>query len=182
MSPAEAKRAARAAALARRASAHAAGHPDPTALLREALRPFAGMPLAAYLAMRSEIDPLPAVAGWDGPLGLPVVLGSGLPLGFRLWRPGEPLAPGGFGTEVPAGGALMEPAVLVVPLLAFTRVGGRLGYGGGFYDRTLAALRARGPVTAVGFAWDAQEAPDLPLEATDAPLDMVVTPLEIIRP
>lgn len=189
MTLAERKRRARAEALARRDATFAKGHPAPAALLAEVLAPHRGLPLSGFLAMGSEIDPGPALAAHvahGGPLGLPVMAdGKGRPLRFRLWTPGAPLVPGGFGTSVPAEGDWMEPRVLVVPLVAFDRQGNRLGYGGGFYDRTLARLRAReaelGPVTAIGFAWGAQEAADLPLEPTDAPLDLIVTEAEVIR-
>ena len=74
----------------------------------------------------------------------------------------------------------IEPEILIVPLVAFDRAGGRLGYGGGFYDRTLELLRSRRPTRAIGFAYAAQEAEALPLEPTDQPLDMVVTEAEVI--
>lgn len=182
---AEAKRLAREAALARREAAFARGHPDPSALLRRVLAPHRGRPVAGFVAMRTEIDPRPALeeAARHGPVGLPVVERRGLPLRFRRWRPGDALVPAGFGTLVPPEGAEeLVPEVLVVPLVAWDRRGGRLGYGGGFYDRTLAALRARGPVVAVGFAWGAQEDPGLPLEETDAALDWVVTEAEVVGP
>ncbi len=192
MTLAERKAQARLAALARRDRAHAAGHPAPAALLASTLAEVLadhGGPVAAYLAMRSEIDPLPALreAAAGEVLGLPVMAeGRGHPLRFRAWTPGAALVPGGFGTRVPAEGPWIEPRVLVVPLVAFDRRGNRLGYGGGFYDRTLAGLRARGPiagpVTAIGFAWGRQEAEELPLEATDQPLDLIVTESEVIRP
>ena len=77
----------------------------------------------------------------------------------------------------------MVPEVLFVPLLAFTASGHRLGYGGGFYDRTLAALRGAGaPVTAIGFAYGAQRVAELPLEATDLALDAVVTEAGVMHP
>jgi 5-formyltetrahydrofolate cyclo-ligase len=82
---------------------------------------------------------------------------------------------------VPEAGEEIRPEVLIVPLVAFDRSGTRLGYGGGFYDRTLAMLRAQGPVHAVGFAYAAQEAPELPREGTDARLDAVVTELEVLH-
>lgn len=178
----ETKRLAREAALARRAEAFARSHHDPAGFLARELVQHRGKPVAAYVAMRTEIDPLPALRGWDAPLGLPIVEAKGRPLRFRAWEPGAPLVSGGFGTLVPEAGAWVEPLVLVVPLVAFDRRGGRLGYGGGFYDRTLAGLRERGPVTAIGFAWAAQEDAGLPLEPTDAPLDLVVTEAEVIRP
>jgi len=74
-----------------------------------------------------------------------------------------------------------EPELVIVPLVAFTRAGGRLGYGGGFYDRTLELLRAKRATLAIGFAYSAQECAELPLEATDQPLDMIVTEREIIE-
>ncbi|MDH3263737.1 MAG: 5-formyltetrahydrofolate cyclo-ligase, partial [Paracoccaceae bacterium] len=76
----------------------------------------------------------------------------------------------------------LVPEVLVVPLVAFDRRGYRLGYGGGFYDRTLEHLRAEGPALAIGFAWAAQEDPALPVEPTDQRLDLIVTERETIRP
>mgnify|MGYP002621762116 CR=1 FL=1 len=75
----------------------------------------------------------------------------------------------------------MVPDVVIVPLVAFDLRGGRLGYGGGFYDRTLEGLRQRGKVTAIGYAFDAQQADDLPLETTDQPLDMIVTETRVLR-
>jgi 5-formyltetrahydrofolate cyclo-ligase len=76
----------------------------------------------------------------------------------------------------------MEPEILIVPLLAFNRTGGRLGYGGGFYDRTLEMLRAKRPTLAIGFAFAGQETDDLPLEPTDQPLDLIVTEQGVIEP
>ena len=74
-----------------------------------------------------------------------------------------------------------EPEILIVPLVAFDVRGGRLGYGGGFYDRTLERLRAKRPTLAIGFAFDAQEAQDLPLEPTDQPLDMLITESRVLQ-
>lgn len=173
---------ARARAFARRKAASERGHPAPAALLSEVLAGHRGRPLAGYLPMRTEIDPLPAMAeaARHGPVGVPVTPRKGLPLAFREWSPGCAMADGGFGTLVPAEGNWVVPEVLIVPLVAFDRRGGRLGYGGGFYDRTLAMLRAAGPTLAIGFAWAAQEDEALPLEETDAPLDLVVTESEVI--
>jgi 5-formyltetrahydrofolate cyclo-ligase len=175
---------ARKAAFARRKMAHAAGHTDEAAHLRAVLGGYRGQPVAAYMAMRTEIDPMPAMldALDHGPVGVPVIMGPGVPLRFRRWEPGMAMVDGGFGALVPVSGDWMTPEVVVVPLVAFDRAGGRLGYGGGFYDRTLQELRAGGPVVAIGFAWAAQEAQGLPLEATDQPLDLVVTEAGIITP
>lgn len=178
---AEAKAAARKAAFARRAMAHAAGHPDPAAHLREVLAGHRGKPLSAYMAMRTEIDPLSAMQAHDGPVAVPVIVARGEPLRFARWAPGA-MVDGPFGARVPAVPDWIVPQVLIVPLVAFDRRGGRLGYGGGFYDRTLEGLRAQGPVTAIGFAWAAQEDDHLPLESVDQPLDLIVTEAEVIVP
>ncbi len=173
---------ARTRAFARRQAAWERGHPDPSALLRGVLAEHPGRALSGYLPMQSEIDPIPAMAAHRGPVGVPVTPKRGLPLSFREWSPGCRLVDGGFGTSIPAEGNWVVPEVLIVPLVAFDRRGGRLGYGGGFYDRTLAMLRAAGPTLAIGYAWGAQEDDDLPLEATDQPLDLIVTEAEVIRP
>jgi len=118
-----------------------------------AVRVPPGAAVSGFWPMRSEIDPRPILTelGARGhPLCLPVVVGKGRPLVFRAWRPGDALVAGDFGTQVPdAGQPDVVPRVLLVPLLAFDRNGYRLGYGGGFYDRTLAMLRAAGPALAV---------------------------------
>lgn len=179
----DAKVAARRSAFARRKAAHASGGDAVAqARLREYLAPFAGLALAGYMPIRSEIDPLPVMALWSGPVGVPLIDGAGRPLRFRAWTSAVRMVEGPFGALVPESGAEIRPEVLIVPLVAFDRSGTRLGYGGGFYDRTLAILRARGPVHAVGFAYAAQEAAGLPCEDTDARLDAVVTEREVVRP
>jgi len=114
-------------------------------------------------------------ASAHGPVGLPVIEGAGKPLTFRLWTPGCAMEKGAFGACIPTDGSLMTPEILIVPLVAFSRDGGRLGYGGGFYDRTLELLRAKGSVLGLGFAYSAQEADSLQLEPTDQPLEAMVT-------
>ncbi|MBZ4690903.1 MAG: 5-formyltetrahydrofolate cyclo-ligase [Cereibacter sp.] len=166
---------ARRAAFAARAAAHAAGQGQAAQLLTDWLAPHRGKVLAGYMAMRTEIDPTPAMAAHDGPVCVPVIVAAGQPLRFRQWSPGCRMVAGTFGALVPEEGAWLEPEVLIVPLLSFDRRGFRLGYGGGFYDRTLEGLRARHPVLAVGFAFAAQEAPEVPTEPTDQPLDALIT-------
>ncbi|MBS1303157.1 5-formyltetrahydrofolate cyclo-ligase [Loktanella sp. SALINAS62] len=175
------KAAARVAAFARRAAAHGRVI-APASRLSDVLAAHRGVPLAGYAAMRTEIDPMPAMAEAVayGPVGLPVIVARDAPLQFRTWTPDCAMAAGTFGAQVPATGDWMIPQILIVPLVAFDRRGGRLGYGGGFYDRTLELLRAQGPVMAIGFAYAAQEADDLPLEPTDQPLDMIVTDAEVL--
>lgn len=148
----------------------------------------AGRCVAGYMALAEEMDPLPlmkrlAEAGVD--LALPVVEGAGLPLVFRRWRPDDPLRTGPFGIACPLDTApLAEPDWLLVPLLAFDRCGHRLGFGGGYYDRTLARLRAHAsrPVRALGLAFAAQQLDSLPVGAYDEPLDLIVTEREVLRP
>jgi 5-formyltetrahydrofolate cyclo-ligase len=179
---AEIKQAARKAAFARRAAAHRADSGAGAGLLSGVLAGYRGVPLAGYMPIRSEIDPLSAMAeaAAHGPVAVPVIAGAGLPLDFSLWEPGCALREGPFGAMVPEVDRFIEPEILIVPLVAFDRAGGRLGYGGGFYDRTLERLRRRRPTLAIGFAYAAQEAEGLPLEPTDQPLDMVVTETEVI--
>lgn len=167
---------------ARRAAAHAGGQGAATAHLRAALAGHGGQVLAGYMPMRTEIDPLPAMAAHDGPVCVPVVTGRGLPLRFREWSPGCIMETGAYGVQVPAAGRWLVPQVLIVPMLAWDRRGYRLGYGGGFYDRTLADLRALGPVTAIGLAFAAQEVPEVPIEGYDLPLDLIVTEAGAITP
>jgi 5-formyltetrahydrofolate cyclo-ligase len=115
------------------------------------------------------------------PVGLPVIVGKGRPLMFRRWQPDAQLVPGEFRVMTPPPSAPeVIPKLLLVPLLAFDRAGYRLGYGGGFYDRTIAALRAAGDAVAVGVALAAQEVASVPRDDTDQPLDWIVTDLEAI--
>jgi 5-formyltetrahydrofolate cyclo-ligase len=166
---------ARKAAFERRADAFAAGQGQAAEILADFLAAQAGKVLSGYMPMRTEIDPLPAMAAHQGPVGVPVIIGKGLPLRFREWSPGCRLVEGTFKAMIPEEGAWVEPQVLIVPLLAFDARGYRLGYGGGFYDRTLEGLRAKGPVLAVGYAFAAQEVPEVPIEPTDQRLNAVVT-------
>ncbi|MGY6411067.1 MAG: 5-formyltetrahydrofolate cyclo-ligase [Alkalilacustris sp.] len=145
-------------------------------------RTGAGRMLGGYWPLVHEADPRPAMAAHGGPLCLPVVEGPGRPLAFRRWQPGAPLRAGAFGVMEPEGAQPCTPEWLIVPLLAFDRRGVRLGYGGGFYDRTLAGLRARpgARVEAIGLAFAGQEVAEVPSEPTDLPLDMIVTEAEVI--
>lgn len=169
------KAAARAEAFARRALAFAAGQGQAAEILADYLSAQRGKVLSGYMPMRTEIDPLPAMAAHQGPVGVPVIMGKATPLRFREWSPGCRLVEGPFKAMVPEEGAWVEPEVLIVPLLAWDRRGYRLGYGGGFYDRTLEGLRAKGPVLAVGFAFAAQEVDEVPTDPFDQRLDAVVT-------
>ncbi len=176
------KEAARKAGFTRRKLAHETAGPGRAGLLSEVLAGHRGVPLSGFMAIRTEIDPLPAMeeASAYGPVGVPVIQRLGLPLKFSRWEPGCALKEGPFGAMVPQADDFFEPEILIVPLVVFDRSGGRLGYGGGFYDRTIELLRSKRPTLAIGFAYAAQEADDLPLEPTDQPLDMMVTEKEVI--
>lgn len=112
---------------------------------------------------------------------LPVMQGRRAPLLFRLWKEGEPLREAKWGIKEPLPGAReVLPDLLFVPLAAYDRAGNRLGYGAGYYDRTLAKLRATKPVTAIGVAYGIQEMQEIPAEAYDEKLDYVLTDHEWI--
>lgn len=135
--------------------------------------------LATYAAKGTEL-PVDACLDWAVSKGwktvLPVVLANDAALEFRAWKTGEAMVRADFGIDVPSpDAAVLVPTVILVPMLAFTRSGYRLGYGGGFYDRTLEALRLSGEVLAVGVAYAGQEVDQLPLEPHDQPLDWMVT-------
>lgn len=166
---------ARKAAFAARKEAFARGQGQAAEILADVLAAHRGKALAGYMPMRTEIDPLPAMTAHQGPVGVPVILGPGQALKFREWTPGCAMEEGAFRAFIPVDGAWVEPEVVIVPLVAFDARGYRLGYGGGFYDRTLEGLRARRPTIAVGFAFDAQEMAEVPIEDTDQKLDFIVT-------
>jgi len=114
---------------------------------------------------------------------LPCAAEKATPLTFRLWRPGDPLVGGRFGLSEPAPGAAeIAPKILLAPLLAFDERGGRLGFGGGYYDATLAKLRASGAFLAAGgLAFSRQQADAVPMEKHDAALDFVITEVNILN-
>lgn len=178
----ERKTAARKAAFARRKLAHESHGPGRAGFLSEVLAGYRGVPLSGFLPIRTEISPLAAMeeAAAHGPVAVPVIMGKAQPLQFSRWTPDCELRDGPFGAQVPVVDDFFEPEILIVPLVAFDRKGNRLGYGGGFYDRTLERLRRKRATLAIGFAYGAQEAEELPLEPTDQPLDMIVTEREII--
>ena len=132
-----------------------------------------------YMPVGSEMDPLPiaeALRERDTRLCLPVVVEQDAPLVFRLWTPGDPLAPDLMGTPAPLATArAIDPELVLVPLLAFDAEGGRLGQGGGYFDRTIADLQTRTKAVIVGLGYAGQEVPSLPVEAHDRPLDAVLT-------
>jgi 5-formyltetrahydrofolate cyclo-ligase len=151
-----------------------AGH-----VLREAPPP-PGAVVAGFWPLGEEIDIRPLLVALHGRghrIALPVTPRRGQALTFRGWRPGDAMHPERFGTMRPTG-AILEPDYLLIPLLAFDALGGRLGYGGGFYDRTLAGLPGR---FRLGCAFAAQQVDAVPVGPYDIRLDAVATELGIIR-
>ncbi len=133
--------------------------------------------VAGYWRIKDEMDCQPILVRlMDGlqPVCLPVVLGDEEPLELRLWEQGAPLYEAGFGTLAPSELApKVEPDIILMPLLAFDKRGTRLGYGGGYYDRTLERLTRRPRL--IGIAFAAQELDNVPRDSHDIPLDTIIT-------
>ena len=140
--------------------------------------------LAGYVPIRSETDPSAVLreAHTAGRvIGLPAITGP-TAIVFRRWVPGDGLIGGRFGTRAPALSApIVEPDLILIPLVAFDRSGARLGYGRGFYDRAIAVLHAHGRrPRLVGIAFSVQEVPRIPREPHDIRLDFIVTETETL--
>lgn len=138
--------------------------------------------VAAYWPIAGEFDVRAALERWfamrpDASAALPVVIGRDAPMVFHRWRPGDPVREGHFRIPVPAVETPVEPDLLLIPCVGIDDARYRLGYGGGFYDRTLAAFEMRGAPRplAVGIAFDAGRVDALPREAHDIPLDVALT-------
>jgi 5-formyltetrahydrofolate cyclo-ligase len=165
--------------------------PDRRAAAAEAIaaRPFPltvdrGMIVSGFMPLKSEINPLPLLrrlAEAGARLALPAIDGRGKPLIMRAYAFGDEFARGQWGIREPKPEAPeVFPDVLIVPLACFDRAGHRIGYGAGYYDMTIHALRARKPTIAVGIAFAAQEIPQVPATERDARLDLVLTEREVI--
>lgn len=181
---ADAKQALRAEMTERRKQVSAGERESGSLTIAETGLGFAGIPrravVSGFAAFEDELDPLPlmtVLAGQGHPLALPVTTGRGNPLVFRLWSPDMPLVDAAFGLrEPPAEAPEVLPDILLVPLLAFDEAGYRLGFGAGYYDRTLTKLRAGGRVVAIGIAFDIQKVDNVPHDRYDEKLDWVLTP------
>ena len=154
-----------------------------------AARPFPvaikpGLIVSGFMPMKSEINPLPLLrklADAGASLALPAIAGRGHPLIMRAWAFGDPFKAGQWGIREPLAEAPeVHPDILFVPLACFDRAGQRIGYGAGYYDMTIHALRARKPVTAIGIGFAAQEIPSVPATTRDERLDLVLTEREVI--
>ncbi len=172
-------------ALARRdliepAEAHAAAEkiaPQGVKLVARFVPP--GGVISAYWPIRSEVSTRPLLerlAREGYRTALPVMTAAAKPLHFRIWAPGDELAKGPLGLSEPlASAATVEPDLMFLPLACFDAQGHRIGYGGGNFDATLAAQRARGRIVAIGLAYADQEVDMIPHEAHDQRLDFVIT-------
>jgi 5-formyltetrahydrofolate cyclo-ligase len=151
--------------------------------LAEILRARSGTAVGGYYPVRDELDPRGLIEFFHRKhfrIGLPKTA-PGPMLTFRQWVPGTPLMRGKFRIQEPGDGQPeIIPDLVLVPLLAFDRMGNRLGYGAGFYDVALRALRRNGSIIAAGLGFDEQELTEIPREPQDEPLDMIVTPSRII--
>lgn len=141
--------------------------------------------IAGYMPLKGEVSCMAILENLNRQshiLCLPVVEGRNIPLLFRHYRPGDPVRRGMLGPQEPLPSAReIIPDALIIPMLGFTRQGYRLGYGTGFYDRTLEVLRQLKPIKTIGVAFSAQEIDDLPIEPHDVKLDLIITEKEIIR-
>ena len=140
-------------------------------------------PVGGYWPIRSEVDPRPLMEALLA-RGQDVALSQILHphLSWRLWQPGDVLVKGGFGVREPGPDAPeVFPKALLVPLVAFDRRGGRIGYGKGHFDRAIAALEGQHPVLTIGLAYAVQEIDEVPVEPHDRLLDVVITEAELIR-
>ena len=159
---------------------HALHHSNPSPNLRQTLPELGSFSpiVAGYAPIGTEIDIWPLLkflheAGQS--TALPVIAAPDHPLIFREWTPLTQMEKDAYGVEYPSSGSKLTPELIFVPLLAFTSKGERLGYGGGFYDRTLDTLRAEREVFACGVAYAGQEVEELPTDAHDAKLDGILT-------
>lgn len=134
--------------------------------------------IAAYMPIRTEVSPLPTMikmVARGRRICVPVILGNGQPLEFHEWRPDTQMVDGPFGASIPKDAAVLKPDIVITPLVAFDPNGYRLGYGGGFYDRSFEQLSASKDIQAIGFAYADQEVMLVPRESTDYQLDGVIT-------
>ncbi len=137
-----------------------------------------GSIVAGYMPIQTEIDPRPtqtALCDLGYRLCLPVIQGHNKPLVFREWTPESGMIEGDFGALIPRGGDYLTPDIAIIPLVGFDAKGARLGYGGGFYDRTLAEIETQKNVLKVGFAFAGQEIASVPTDRFDQYLDAIVT-------
>lgn len=138
-----------------------------------------GAIVSGFFPMKTELSLIPLMRALEtsgARIALPRIVGRGNPLSMRAWKFGDPLVPGQWGIREPAPEAPeVAPDILLVPFAAFDRHGYRVGYGAGYYDMTIAGLKAKKKVVTVGFGFEAQEVDQCPVEAHDQKLDFLMT-------
>lgn len=142
-----------------------------------------GTIVSAYVPIRTEMPTLEMMADLHDMgfrICVPIIDGPGKPLDFRIWEPQAEMEHASFGVPIPKNGEHVTPQVLLVPMVAFDRRGARMGYGGGYYDRTIHKLRAGGTVLAIGLAFSGQEVDLLPTDDHDQFMDAIVTETGIL--
>jgi 5-formyltetrahydrofolate cyclo-ligase len=143
-----------------------------------------GAIVSGFMPMKTEINPLQLLrklADAGAQLAMPCIAGRSKPLIMRAWQFGAPLKSGQWGIREPMPDAAeVAPDILIVPLACFDRAGHRIGYGAGYYDMTINALRAKKKVIAIGIGFAVQEIPQVPATERDARLDLVLTEREVI--
>ena len=174
-------------ALAQRDAMSVEARADAAATIADVSLPVelpSGVIVAGYSPINSELDPFPlmrALASKGAVLALPVVIARDHALIFRAWQPDEGLVRGQYGIFQPSSDAHdVDPDIVLVPLAAFDRAGHRIGYGRGYYDRTLQDLRAKKKITVIGAAFAVQEIEAVPRLPHDEQLDCVLTERELI--
>lgn len=161
-------------------------HPeDAVSQFLEAIKPQKGLIVAGYWPKGREFDCRPVldeVLKLGCECALPVVQKDTKILKFALWSDGDELSEGAFGIMEPVSNDWVEPDILIIPMLAFDRHGNRLGYGGGYYDATIADLKSRKDILCVGMAYGQQAVLfNLPAEDHDQPMDWIITPQNAIE-
>jgi len=154
-----------------------------TARIEEAVPELAGKCVGFYWPFKGEYDPRPLVQSLHGRgarLALPVVVEKARPMRFREWWPHMRMVPGIWNIPVPDEGEWVQPEALLVPLLGFDGRGYRLGYGGGYYDRTLAAMPEK-PL-AIGIGFEQSRLPTIHPQPHDVPMDLIITERQAFRP
>ena len=190
ISLADQKRKLRSIAIERRTKLAASVNMDRAAKLLELnflsfFKPTQKVSIGVYWPFRQEIDVIPLLCQLDK-IGchclLPAVTGRNMPLQFRSWKPGDNLVTSRFGTlEPPLDRSIATPDIIITPLLAYDSAGYRLGFGGGYYDRTLAELRGRSDILAIGAAFESQQIDRVPHDKLDQRLDAVVTEKRVLQ-
>jgi 5-formyltetrahydrofolate cyclo-ligase len=180
------KQACRKAGFATRKIAHAGGHDKAAnAQLTAYLKAQdADLVISAYMPIRTEVSPIPTMermVARGRKVCVPVIVGEGVPLEFHQWTPDTEMVEGAFGAYIPKNGIKLIPDIVITPLLAFDAHGYRMGYGGGFYDRSFEQIAAVKDVQAVGYAYSDQEVLLVPREETDFPLNAVITEKGILE-